>query len=100
MSRDGQSAVVWEAERQLALADTRLRSFKEQHHLPDLTSNMANAIRSRTVQKGVDPRQFALVAFGGAGPLHAADVAAMLGITEVIVPPYPGITSAGGLRRV
>ena len=58
---------------------------------------MANAIRSRTVQKGVDPRQFALVAFGGAGPLHAADVAAMLGITEVIVPPYPGITSAMGL---
>jgi N-methylhydantoinase A len=49
------------------------------------------------VQKGVDPRQFALVAFGGAGPLHAADVAAMLGIAEVIVPPYPGITSAMGL---
>ena len=62
-----------------------------------INSNMANAIRSRTVQKGVDPRQFALVAFGGAGPLHAADVAAMLGIAEVIVPPYPGITSAMGL---
>jgi N-methylhydantoinase A len=62
-----------------------------------INSNMANAIRSRTVQKGVDPRQFALVAFGGAGPLHAADVAAMLGITEVIVPPFPGITSAMGL---
>jgi N-methylhydantoinase A len=62
-----------------------------------INSNMANAIRSRTIQKGVDPRQFALVAFGGAGPLHAADVAAMLGIAEVIVPPYPGITSAMGL---
>jgi N-methylhydantoinase A len=62
-----------------------------------INSNMANAIRSRTVQKGVDPRQFALVAFGGAGPLHAADVATMLGIAEVIVPPYPGITSAMGL---
>jgi N-methylhydantoinase A len=35
-----------------------------------VNSNMANAIRSRTVQKGVDPREFALVAFGGAGPLH------------------------------
>jgi N-methylhydantoinase A len=62
-----------------------------------INSNMANAIRSRTVQKGVDPRQFALVAFGGAGPLHAVDVATMLGIEEVIVPPFPGITSAMGL---
>src|SRR6185295_14188022 len=38
-----------------------------------------------------------LVAFGGAGPLHAADVADSLGIPEVLVPPHPGITSAGGL---
>lgn len=62
-----------------------------------LNSNMANAIRSRTVQKGIDPRDFALTAFGGAGPLHGAEVAAMLGIPEVIVPAYPGITSALGL---
>jgi len=62
-----------------------------------INSNMANAIRSRTVQKGVDPREFVLVAFGGAGPLHGAEVARMLGIPEVIVPPYPGITSAMGL---
>jgi N-methylhydantoinase A len=62
-----------------------------------INSNMANAIRSRTVQKGIDPRDFALVAFGGAGPLHAVEVAATLGFTEVIVPPYPGITSAMGL---
>jgi N-methylhydantoinase A len=62
-----------------------------------INSNMANAIRSRTVQKGVDPREFALVAFGGAGPLHGAEVARLLGIPEVIVPPYPGITSAMGL---
>ena len=62
-----------------------------------INSNMANAIRSRTVQKGVDPREFALVAFGGAGPLHGAEVARMLGIPEVIVPSYPGITSAMGL---
>ena len=62
-----------------------------------LNANMANAIRSRTVQKGIDPRGFALVAIGGAGPLHGAEVAAMLGIPEVIVPPYPGITSAMGL---
>jgi len=62
-----------------------------------LASNMANAIRSRTVQKGHDPRKFALVAFGGAGPLHAVDVARHLKIPEVIVPTYPGLTSALGL---
>ncbi|MGI9332189.1 MAG: hydantoinase/oxoprolinase family protein [Gammaproteobacteria bacterium] len=62
-----------------------------------LNANMANAIRSRTVQKGMDPRGYTLVAFGGAGPLHGADVAAMLDIPEVIVPPHPGITSATGL---
>lgn len=62
-----------------------------------LNSNMANAIRSRTVQKGLDPRKFSLVAMGGAGPLHGAEVAAMLQIPEVIVPPFPGITSALGL---
>jgi N-methylhydantoinase A len=62
-----------------------------------INSNMANAIRSRTVQKGIDPREFALVAFGGAGPLHGVEVARMLGFPEVIVPPYPGITSAMGL---
>jgi N-methylhydantoinase A len=58
---------------------------------------MARAIRSRTIEKGHDPREFALVAFGGAGPLHAAEVADSLEIPEVLVPPYPGITSAGGL---
>lgn len=62
-----------------------------------LNANMANAIRSRTVQKGIDTRTFALVAMGGAGPLHGAEVAAMLQVPEVIVAPYPGITSAMGL---
>ena len=54
-----------------------------------VNANMANAIRSRTIQKGHDPREFALVAFGGAGPLHGVDVARDLGIPEVIVPPLP-----------
>jgi N-methylhydantoinase A/oxoprolinase/acetone carboxylase beta subunit len=62
-----------------------------------VNANMANAIRSRTVQKGLDPRDFSLVAFGGAGPLHGVEVARALGIPEVIVPLYPGITSAVGL---
>lgn len=62
-----------------------------------LNSNMANAIRSRTVQKGIDPRDFTLSGFGGAGPLHAAEVAGMLGVRRVLIPPHPGITSALGL---
>ena len=62
-----------------------------------VNNNMANAIRSRTIQKGQDPRKFALVAQGGAGPLHATEVALSLGIPEVVVPRYPGITSAMGL---
>src|SRR5207244_1798631 len=60
-------------------------------------AGMARAIRSRTIEKGHDPREFALVAFGGAGPLHAADLAELLDVPEVLVPPYPGITSATGL---
>lgn len=62
-----------------------------------VNANMANLVRSRSVQKGRDPRAFSLVAFGGGGPLQGVDVAAMLGITEGIVPPAPGITSAMGL---
>jgi N-methylhydantoinase A len=62
-----------------------------------LNANMANAIRSRTVQRGIDPREFSLVAMGGAGPLQGAEVAQMLELREVIVPPNPGITSALGL---
>jgi N-methylhydantoinase A len=60
-------------------------------------ANMAQTIRSITIERGRDPRDFALVAFGGAGPLHAAELAAMLGVPEVLVPPHPGITSATGL---
>ena len=62
-----------------------------------LNANMANAIRSRTVQKGIDPRGFSLVAFGGAGPMHGPEAAEQLYIPEVIIPPFPGITSAVGL---
>ncbi|HEX5499575.1 MAG TPA: hydantoinase/oxoprolinase family protein [Thermomicrobiales bacterium] len=58
--------------------------------------NMANAIRLLSIDRGLDPRDFALVAFGGAGPLHAADIAAATGMARVIVPVYPGLTSAFG----
>jgi len=62
-----------------------------------VNNNMANAIRSRTVQKGIDPREYALIAFGGAGPLHGAEVARMLSIPTCIIPCFPGLTSALGL---
>lgn len=59
-------------------------------------SNMANAIRVITIQKGLDPRDFVLVAYGGAGPLHAVSLAEELGILEVIVPFFATVFSAHG----
>lgn len=58
---------------------------------------MANAIREITVARGIDPRDFALVAFGGAGPLHATSLAEELEIGQVIVPANPGVLSAWGM---
>ena len=58
---------------------------------------MVGAIRNISVERGHDPRDFALIAYGGAGPMHAIDVANLLGIETVVVPAHPGITSASGL---
>ena len=63
-------------------------------------ANMCNAVRLVSTSKGYDPRDFAIVAFGGAGPMHAAHVAAEMNIPNVIVPPYPGINSALGCLLV
>jgi N-methylhydantoinase A len=62
-------------------------------------ANMTGAVRVISVEQGEDPRDYALVAFGGAGPLHAADVAAMAGMRHVIIPPRPGLMSALGLLQ-
>jgi N-methylhydantoinase A len=62
-----------------------------------VNANMMGAVRVISVEQGEDPREFALVAFGGAGPLHAADIARNMGIRRVIVPPRPGLLSAIGL---
>jgi N-methylhydantoinase A len=59
--------------------------------------NMMGAVRVISVEQGEDPRDFTLVAFGGAGPLHAADIARNMGIRKVLVPPRPGLLSALGL---
>jgi len=63
-------------------------------------ANMANAVRLISISRGYDPRDFALVAFGGAGALHGAALARELAIPVVIVPPNPGITSALGCMLV
>ena len=60
-------------------------------------AHMIAAMRLVSVQRGYDPRDFVLVAFGGAGPLHANALARELGIPTVLVPPSPGITSAIGM---
>ena len=58
---------------------------------------MAEALKIVSVQRGHDPRDFVLAAFGGAGPLHAAALADELGIAEIVCPPIPGAFSALGL---
>jgi N-methylhydantoinase A len=60
-------------------------------------SNMAEALRIVSLERGHDPREFTLIAFGGAGPVHATALAAELEIPEIIVPPAPGAFSALGL---
>lgn len=60
-------------------------------------ARMADALRVMTIARGIDVRGHALMAFGGAGPLHACDIADELGIAQVIVPRYPGLTAALGL---
>jgi N-methylhydantoinase A/oxoprolinase/acetone carboxylase beta subunit len=62
-----------------------------------LTHSMVHSIEENSVRKGYDPRDFALVAEGGAGPLFAAHIALEVGTPSVLVPPFPGITSAMGL---
>ena len=58
---------------------------------------MLGAIRRISIERGHDPRRFTLVAFGGAGPLHAAELARALGMPSILVPEYPGVLSALGL---
>jgi N-methylhydantoinase A len=60
-------------------------------------AEMIRALRVVTVQRGIDPRRYALLAFGGAGPLHAAAIASELGITEIVCPRASGVLAALGL---
>jgi len=64
-----------------------------------INSNMALAIRSNSVARGVDPREFSIMPFGGAGPLHGVALAEAVSAKDVIVPVAPGITAAVGLLK-
>ncbi len=64
-----------------------------------VNANMVRALRVTSVERGYDPAEFALVAFGGAGPLHACDLASELGIPTVIIPSTPGVLSAAGMLQ-
>jgi N-methylhydantoinase A len=64
-----------------------------------VNAKMAQAIRTITVEQGIEPRDFTIVAFGGAGPMHAAFLARELDIRDVLVPRYPGAFSAWGMLQ-
>ncbi len=84
----------------LAPAASRLSMSIERTALGVLgitVATMVRAIRAISVERGHDPRGFALLPFGGAGPLHAVEVARALGIARLVVPPAPGILCARGL---
>ena len=62
-----------------------------------VNANMVRILRVVSVSRGFDPRRFVLMAHGGAGPLHAGDLAEELGVTRIVIPPDPGLFSAMGL---
>ena len=62
-----------------------------------VNSNMSKALSLVSIERGRDPREYTLIAFGGAGPLHACDLAEELGIRKIIIPLHPGLFSAFGL---
>jgi N-methylhydantoinase A/oxoprolinase/acetone carboxylase beta subunit len=62
-----------------------------------VNAQMAEAMRLVSIGRGIDPRDYTLLPLGGAGPIHAAALAAELGIVRIVVPPHPGVLSAAGL---
>ena len=62
-----------------------------------INSNMERAVRKVSLERGYDPRDFTLVAFGGSGPIHSCELASELSIPRVLVPQYPGVLSALGV---
>lgn len=83
-----------------AAAPLGLSALDAAHGVHDIANaNMIRATRAVSTYRGRDPRDFTLLAFGGSGPIHAANMARELGIKTVIVPPSPGLFSAIGLLQ-
>ena len=95
LDRDAAQRALSSIGSQLGLDDT---AFAE-GMLAIVNAKMADAMRTITVKQGIDPREFSLVAFGGAGPMHAAWLAEELDIAEVVVPWSPGTFSAWGMLQ-
>lgn len=98
---DGDMGLDIEASRAVyqPVADQLHITLEEAAHglLAILCANMVRTIRTISVERGHDPRDFVLMPFGGAGPLHARDVAVALGMSEMVIPAAPGIVCAHGL---
>lgn len=75
----------------LGIEETALGALRVVH------ASMQRAVRRVSVERGFDPREFVLVAFGGAGPLHAAELAEELKIARCLIPRFPGVASAMGM---
>jgi len=88
-----------EAAAAAALAPLEQAGATAQGVIAVVDAAMVEAVRAVTVQRGVDPRRLALVAFGGAGPVHACALADALSMPAVVVPPRAGVLSAEGLLR-
>jgi len=93
LDRERADAVVARLARQLRLSPIRTA----EGIIAVVNAAMARALRVISVERGHDPRDFALVAFGGAAALHACELAADLGMTRVMVPRHPGVLSAAGM---
>jgi N-methylhydantoinase A len=95
LDRDAAQRAIRTVAAQLGLDDEALAEGM----LAVINAKMADAMRTITIRRGIDPRDYSLVAFGGAGPMHAVALAEELDITEVIVPWAPGTFSAWGMLQ-
>jgi N-methylhydantoinase A len=89
---------AWKAIQEKLAAPLRLDPLQAAYGITQVANAaMMRALRAVSTERGRDPRQFALIAFGGAGPIHAAELAGSLGMKQVYVPIFPGLFSALGL---
>jgi N-methylhydantoinase A len=95
LDRDAARRAIRAVAAQLGLEDEALAEGM----LAVINAKMADAMRTITIRRGIDPRDYSLVAFGGAGPMHAVALAEELDISEVIVPWAPGTFSAWGMLQ-